>query len=455
MALLNKNDIDETEYMEQEMLEEDERREARRNRRARNEMLASMAAALMVLCLAGGVFAGVKGIGSLLGTGDATVDASTDNRDIQDLVDSMLSSETSLPTEVVKESTAEEKFDEYLDTLIAGMTLEEKVAGLIITSPEQLTGVNLATRAGDGTRTAIEAMPVGGLVYYRRNIESADQISEMLANTMSYSKHPVFLAVNEGGDSASSVQNSTISVPGVKEPGEITTDTEAYVLGSTIGSYLSGLNFNVNFAPTADILWTEDAAVADYCFGGESTVNGQFVSQFVKGLEEQGISATLKTFPGTGHLTSSTENGTVSTDKSRADYEYDFSVFKAGIDAGADFVMVSHVVASELTGGMDPCSMSSDVVTGILRNELGFDGIIITEPMNVKAITEYYEASEAAVAALKAGCDMILLPDNLEGAYQAIVKGVSDGSVAEARINDSLKRVFRVKYADKLSEFAD
>lgn len=431
---------------------QEELRELRRKRRKKAESKATALAVVLVLAVCLVVFAGVMGIRYLAGPGNVTTESEDE---MQNLVDNMLASETMLPTEVIDVVTPEEQLDEYIDTMIAGMTLEEKVAGLIITSPEQLTGVDTATRAGNSTKAAIEAMPVGGLVYYRRNMQSAEQLTEMLSNTASYSTHPMFFAVNEGGDSASSVQNSSLSVPSVKKPSEITSEAEAYALGNTIGTYLKDLHFNVNFAPTADILWTEGAAVEGYCFGGDATLNASLVAQYVKGLEELGLSATLKTFPGTGHLKTSTEDGTVGTEKTKADYAQDFAVFKAGIDAGADFVMVSHIVASDLSGGMEPCSMSSTVVTDILRNELGFEGIIITEPMNVKAITEYYETSEAVVEALKAGCDMILLPQDLKAAHQAIIDGVNDGSVAEARINDSLKRVFRVKYASKLAEFAE
>ncbi len=433
--------------------EAEERREFRRQRRKRNELLATMAALLAVVVLSGGVFAGVRTIRQFMDSASVESVATENTENIQDIVQDILASESALPTEVVNVVTPEELLEEYIDTVIAGMTLEEKVAGLIITSPEGLTGVTRATRAGDGTKTAIEAMPVGGLVYYRQNMESEAQFKEMLTNTMNYSKYPLFLAVNEGGDSYSSMQNSPIFVPDVTKPGNIHSAEEAYTLGSTIGSYLSEFNFNVNFAPTADILYVEGAAVSDYCFGGDAAMNAEFVAEYVRGLEEQGISATLKTFPGTGHLKSSTTKSTVSTDKTRADYEANFTVFKAGIDAGADFVMVSNIVASELSGGMEPCSMSSSVVTDILRKELGFTGVVITEPMNGKAITDYYSASEAAVAALKAGCDMILLPESVEDAYEGILEGIANGSVAEARINDSLKRVMRVKYAYKLAEF--
>ena len=448
--------LDEASKEPEQILTEDEKRERRRQRRIRNEILVYMTSLCVLMGIVCGVFFGVKTVQQYLDAesveGSETISIESGD-DIQNIVNDLLASETELPTEIEDVITPEEQFADYIDTILAGMTLEEKVAGLIIASPEQLTGVACATRAGSSTQEAIIAMPVGGLVYYRKNIENADQLKEMLSNTQSYSKMPMFLAVNEGGDDSSSVQNSGIGVTKVKEPNEINSGAEAYALGSEIGSYLSELNFNVNFAPTADILHNGNAAVANYCFSGDAVLNAEYVSEFIKGLEEKGICATLKTFPGTGDLTKSTVDGTVKTEKSRADYADDFTVFKAGIDAGADFVMVSHVVAPELSGGVDPCSMSPSVVTDILRNEMGYAGIIISEPMNVSAITEYYSSKEAAVAALKAGCDMILLPEDLDEAYQGILDGVKDGTVAEARINDSLKRVLRVKFAYKLNDF--
>ncbi len=444
-----------------EMEEHELRHAERRKRRIRNEILAYFTAVLIVAVVSAGTFKGVSAFRNYLDdkkTSEESVatESTESGPDIQDIVESMLASETELPTEVevVEEVDPRELFDEYLDTLISEMTLEEKVYGLIITSPEELTGVSKATRGGDGTKKSLEEKPVGGLVYYRKNMESEAQFTEMLTNTAGFSKYPLFLAVNEGGDSASSVQNSPIVVPDVTKPGAIGTAEEAKNLGSTIGGYLSKLHFNVNLAPTADILYDGNAAVKNYCFGGDATLNAQLVSAFVTGLKEQGIHSALKTFPGTGHLSGSTEDGSVNTSKTKADYEADFSVFKAGIEAGADFVMVSHIVAGELSGGIEPCSMSSTVVTDILRGELGFKGVIITEPMTNKAITEYYTSDEAAVAALKAGCDMILLPEDLEAAATGILDGVAGGTVSEARINDSLKRVFRVKYAEKLQEFA-
>ena len=172
----------------------------------------------------------------------------------------------------------------------------------------------------------------------------------------------------------------------------------------------------------------------------------------VKGLKSQGISACLKHFPGMGSTTQDTDKGLASTDRSAEDFRNnEFQVFQAGIDAGADMVMVSHMAAPSLAGDNTPCSMSPQVVTDLLRKELHFDGVIISDAMNVTAITDYYDAGDAAVQALRAGCDMILMPEDFEKAYNGVLENVQSGVISEERINDSLRRVYRIKYADSVA----
>ena len=115
-------------------------------------------------------------------------------------------------------------------------------------------------------------------------------------------------------------------------------------------------------------------------------------------------------------------------------------------------VMISHMAAPSLAGDNTPCSMSETVVTDILRGELGYEGVIITDSMSLKAISEYHGADEAAVMALRAGCDMILMPENFELAYNGVLEAVQSGVISEERINDSLRRIYRIKYADKVEE---
>ena len=113
-------------------------------------------------------------------------------------------------------------------------------------------------------------------------------------------------------------------------------------------------------------------------------------------------------------------------------------------------VMIGHISAPELTGSNDPCTFSEEVVTDILRNELGFQGVIITDAMNMKAVSDYYDSAEAAIQALRAGCDMILMPEDFEMAYNGVLQAVQDGIISEERIDDSLRRIYRIKFADKV-----
>ncbi|MDE5598111.1 MAG: beta-N-acetylhexosaminidase, partial [Lachnospiraceae bacterium] len=118
---------------------------------------------------------------------------------------------------------------------------------------------------------------------------------------------------------------------------------------------------------------------------------------------------------------------------------------------GADFVMVSHVVAASLDEDMVPSSFSSVVVTDILRGELGFDGVVITDALDMGAITDNYASDEAAIKAIVAGVDMLLMPENFEEAYTGLLTAVQEGIISEERINESLRRIYRIKYANKLT----
>ena len=130
----------------------------------------------------------------------------------------------------------------------------------------------------------------------------------------------------------------------------------------------------------------------------------------------------------------------------------EFAVFQAGIDAGADMIMVGHMSAPALTGDNTPCSLSKAVITDILREQMNYKGVIISDALNMSAISEYYSSEQAAVMALKAGCDMILMPENFQEAYEGVLQAVAEGTISEERINDSLRRIYRIKYADKIAE---
>lgn len=438
-------------------LQNDDKREFRRKRRMRNQILAYVSV-LFVLALVGvGVFFAIKAGSNLLAQKQQEEEvlalASEENTEMTGASVEEVSEEDTAEEEistVVEEYTEEDLLEEVVESCISEMSLEDRVAGLFIISPEQLTGVDRAVKAGDGTKEALEEFPVGGLVYFKQNIQSKEQITEMLANTVSMSKYPIFLAVDEEGDSVARVAD-TLKLDKVDSASEIgaTGDTNnAYETYKKIGSYLCEYGFNLNFAPVADVLTNPDnGTVGKRSFGEDAELVSSMVAASVKGLEEAGVTACMKHFPGQGNADGDTHDGLAATDRTLEEIrETELKPFAAGMEAGAQMIMIGHIAVPSITEDNTPASLSKKVVTDILREEMGYNGVVITDALNMSSITEYYDPAQAAIMALKAGADMILMPEDFEAAYEGVLAAVQDGTISEARINDSIKRVYRIKY---------
>ncbi len=423
------------------------RREERRRRRVRNQILVYVTTvAVIALVVVGIVMAALKVAGVVKDRQEAAQLAEQQQQELEQESQEIVISEP----DPIEEEPQEERdaLDDVVDTCIDAMSLEDKVAGLFIITPEQLTGVGTAVKAGEATQTALNDHAIGGLVYRTENIKSADQFSTMLSTTATMSRYPIFLAVTEEGGEGT-VAKSAISVADVKtfaEMAETGDSSVARSAGSEMGSYLSELGINVNLAPSANLDGKSNS------FGTDSTQAASYVAALVEGLEGSEVSACLKTFPGIVSE-ADTEQGMASiqsdTDQLRTE---EFPIFQAGIDAGADFCMISNVSAPNVTGDNTPCVLSSTVVTDLLRGELGFKGIVITDDFTDAAITEYYTAGEAAVKAIRAGVDMIYMPENFEDAYAGVLEAVNTGALTEDQIDQSLHRIYRVKYASRLND---
>lgn len=438
----------------------EDRREYRRKRRVRNQII-SMISVFIVL---GGLIAGaVFGVSLLLEKLNEQKQAKELAQELEEktqqqnaVVEPPVSAETEVNTENEEEV---DWLEEMVTTVLSEMPIEDRVAGLFMVTPEQLTDVDVAIQAGDGTKDALNKNAVGGLIYFTKNIKDRDQITQMLSSTASMSKYPLFLAVDEEGGSVSRVTEAGIDVEQVGDMSEIGAagdSNAAYVAGNTIGSYLSELGFNLDFAPVADVV--NDPAkspIGKRSFGTDPQMVGDMVSSAVNGLQDSGVSACLKHFPGIGNTTKDTHEGMAVIEKTMEELAAEeFLPFKAGIAAGVHMVMVGHVSVPSITGDNTPASLTEKIATELLRNEFDYQGIIITDAMNMSAITEYYTSAEAAVLALKAGADMILMPENYQEAYEGVLAAVKDGTIAEERINESLKRIYRIKFRDRVAQEA-
>lgn len=342
-----------------------------------------------------------------------------------------------------------------IDKLLNSMTLEEKIAQLFFITPEALTGVATVTEAGDLTEECYKQYPVGGIIYFRENIESRQQLSSMLRRMQEISTEriglPAFLGTDEEGGRVTRIYGSSITdIPYVGSMYSVGTSGDlqaAYETGNTLGCYLKELGFNVDFAPVADIFTNEEnTVIGDRAFGNNVETVSEMVPACVKGLQDAGIEATLKHFPGHGDTTEDSHSGYANSYKNLDELrECELKPFQAGIKADVSLVMVGHISLPDVLDSQTPASLSSEIVQNLLRDELDFKGVIITDALNMGAISQNYTSADAAISAVKAGVDMLLMPLDFRAAYEALINAVQEGEISEQRINESVRRIIRIK----------
>lgn len=350
--------------------------------------------------------------------------------------------------------TQESEIDQKLEAL----TLQEKIAQMFIITPDALTGVQGTWNPGEVTETAYKERPVGGLTMMDNNLISQEQIKTWNDAITGFSKETVgiepFLSVDEeGGTVARIAGNASLGIENVGNMSEIGASGDsqkAYDAGETIGTYLKELGFNMDFAPMADVWTNQENTIAQYrAFGSDPETVSEMVSEAVKGFHSQGIYTVAKRFPGHGGTSGDSHEEAVYLNSTKEELEScEFLPFQAAIDADTEFVMVGHISLPNILEDDTLASLSEEVVTEMLRNDLGFDGIVITDAMNMGAITNDYTSAEAAVQAVQAGVDMILMPQNFEDAYQGILSAVNSGTISEDRIDESVRRILEVKMGE-------
>ena len=418
----------------------DEKRLERRQKRKKAELAAYITLVVLVILIAGIAVASVYLVsGVILNRSDKA--AAQASEEISEEAEEAAVIESPEEETVVEEYTEEDMLDEIVGTVLSEMSVEDKVAGLFIVTPEQLTGVETAVKAGAGTQEALTSYAVGGITYSPKNIKSGEQISSMLGTTVSMSKYPLFTVMS----SQSMESDQVREVIGITDETEITDAESAFEAGTAEGTALFKYGFNFAVAPLVDL--SESGP-----YGTEPDKVKEITNSFAEGLKGSGVLACAYSFPMNGDSLT----GMATNDKERDDIVVnEFEAFKAAFDSGnLQAVMVSNVSVPSLSGDNTPSSVSEKVITDELRGTLGFDGIIITSAFTDGAITEYYTSGEAAVEAIKAGADMVYIPENFSEAYEGGLAAVQSGSVSEARIDESLKRIFRVKYSDKVDQIS-
>jgi len=341
------------------------------------------------------------------------------------------------------------------EKLLSQMTQREKVAQLFIVAPEAL-----AMTQPDGTEAAVTDMnellenglkeyPVGGVVLFAGNIVSPTQISALNDGLQMASGLGMFIAVDEeGGRVARIANNAAFSVKRYKNAASVGAAGKAedgFEMGSTIGAYLREYGFNLDFAPVGDVFTNpNNTVIGNRAFSTDAATAAILAEAAANGLKGQGIIPTYKHFPGHGDTAQDSHSQLAVVDKTAAEMEScEWLPFMKATDE--DMVMVGHIACSNITGDHFPATLSHTMVTQHLRGSCGFNGLVITDAMNMKAITDTYGAGNAAVMAIQAGCDIVLMPEDLETAFDAVMEAVDNGRISMERLNESVRRILQYK----------
>lgn len=384
---------------------------------------------------------------------EPTLPAQTNKSDAANTVDdSETAPEETAPTPEPDPVPAEPSAEELrAQELLQDMTLEQKIYQMFFITPESITNVEAATQAGNKTKEALQSNPVGGILYSEKNLEDADQVKKLLEGTQTFLKEgqffPAFLAIDEeGGDVAPVAQAlDTTAFATMAELGE-SGDTDAVSeMGKTIAADLLELGFNVNFAPLADLAdTTHNDVIGTRSFGLDPEMTASMVTSMVLGSQETGVLCAVSHFPGLGSVedVSHIERRSIARSKEQMD-QAELLPFRSAIASNAGFILVSHAVFTAVDD--QRIASFSPSVMEMLRNEMGYRGIILTDALDIPVITDHYTPEEATLNAVNAGCDMLLCPSDLDSSIEALLNAVESNTIKEERINESVTRILAAK----------
>lgn len=347
------------------------------------------------------------------------------------------------------------------------MTLEEKVGQMLMLDFRQWNGKNV-TESSPEIAAVIKKYHPGGVILFKENVVSTEQTVNLVQQLQAASDVPLLMAIDQEGGSIVRLQSGT-TMPGNMALGATRSTDDAYQVGKAIGEELKALGINFNLAPVMDVnLNPDNPVIGVRSFGSDPQLVGDLGVAYINGLHAAGVAGCVKHFPGHGDTSTDSHLGlpSVPHDKFRLK-AVELQPFQEAMDNGTDAVMTAHItfpaidntqVVSKKDGQQIyvPATLSEKVLTGLIRKDMGFKGVVVTDAMKgMKAITENFGAADAAVGAVKAGTDIVLMPEDVDQAYNAILQAVKTGEISEERINQSVMRILTLKIERRIAIIKD
>jgi beta-N-acetylhexosaminidase len=349
----------------------------------------------------------------------------------------------------------------WINSTIAAMTVEEKVGQLFSThvygnTVDSNDPANVAEYGLGTPREIIEKYPLGGVLYFAwthsvDNPEQAAGLSNGIQKvaTSTGAKVPALISIDQEGGLVARVLEPATQTPGNMALGATRDERGARDLAAVQGTELAAMGITQNFAPVADVnVNPANPVIGVRSFGSDAGLVAGMTAAQVRGYEDDaGISSTAKHFPGHGDTAVDSHYGFPIITHTREQWEtIDKPPFQAAIDAGIDAIMTAHIQVPALDDSGDPATLSKPIITGILRGEMGYSGVVVTDSLGMQGVRDKYGDDRVPVLALKAGVDVLLNPPNLAVAYQGVMDAVASGELTEARLDESLRRILDLKW---------
>ena len=338
--------------------------------------------------------------------------------------------------------------DLWVEEELSSMSVEEKIGQMLMV-------LDYSKEVDEELLDKLNTIKPGGFILFAENFESYEQTKKLIEDIKRTSDIPMFISIDQEGGRVQRLKELSDTevtvIPPMYNLG-LTNDVGlAYEVGQVVGEELRVFDINMNFAPVLDIFSNpENTVIGNRSFGTTSSLVSNMALSFAKGQESTGIISVYKHFPGHGDTLEDSHNTLPIITKTKEELmELELIPFIDAIENDADVIMVGHLAVPEITNDNTPASLSKEIVTGLLKEELGFDGLVITDALNMGALTKNYTEEEIYVNAINAGVDILLMADFDTETVEIIKGNIKNGTIKMEEIDDSVKKILELKY-DKL-----
>ncbi|MBO5476868.1 MAG: beta-N-acetylhexosaminidase [Clostridia bacterium] len=370
-----------------------------------------------------------------------------DNQEVQnnenDIIDEDINIE-SRPKE-------EEILNKEIEDKINSMTLREKIGQMLIISTEK-------TEYDEELDALLKEVKPSGVVLFSYNVTIYDKTVELISKMKDSATIPMLIGIDQEGGRVQRIKNipdvNVINIPEMLELGKTKDKELAYDVGRVVAKEIAAFGINLDFAPVLDIFSNpNNTVIGNRAFGTDAQTVIDMALSFANGMENEGIIPVYKHFPGHGDTDSDSHVELPVITKTKEELlEKELLPFKEAIENDAQMIMTAHIALPSITGDYTPATLSKTIINDLLREELGFKGVVSTDAVNMKAIADNYTIEEVCRYSINAGVDIILMPEDPKATIDTIEKLVTNGTITEDRIDESVKRILTLKYKNKLDE---